>query len=57
MRRAAPLVLLAWLAPGLACEREDWDEIDQHAGLLGLSQRAVALAHLEALAWAENLGL
>ena len=41
----------------LACEREDWDEIDQHAGLLGLNQRAVAMAHLEALAWAENLGI
>lgn len=41
----------------LACEREDWEEIDLHAGLLGLSQRAVAMAHLEALAWAENLGI
>ena len=41
----------------LACEREDWDEIDLHAGLLGLSQRSVALAQLEALAWAENLGI
>jgi EAL and modified HD-GYP domain-containing signal transduction protein len=41
----------------LACEREDWDEIDLHADLLGLSQRAIALAQLEALAWAENLGI
>ncbi len=41
----------------LACEREDWDEIDRDAALLGLDERAVALAHLEALAWAENLGI
>ncbi len=41
----------------LACEREDWDAIDLQAGLLGLSQRKVAMSHLEALAWAENLGI
>ena len=41
----------------LACERQDWDEIDRDASLLGLNERAVAIAHLEALAWAENLGI
>ncbi len=46
-----------YLQIALACEREDWDEIDLHAGLLGLSQRTVAMSHLEALAWAENLGI
>ncbi len=40
-----------------ACERDNWDEIDLQISLLGLSSKRIALAHLEALAWAEQLGI
>lgn len=40
-----------------ACEQDSWGSADLHADLLGLSQRRIATAHLEALAWAENLGI
>lgn len=40
-----------------ACEGDDWSNIDEQAALLGLDRRNIATAHLEALAWAESLGL
>ena len=40
-----------------ACEHDNWDEVDVQVHLLGLSRKRVALAHLEALAWAEGLGI
>lgn len=40
-----------------ACERENWDDVDLQISLLGLNRKRVSAAHLEALAWAENLGI
>ena len=40
-----------------ACERQNWDDVDLQISLLGLSRKRVSAAHLEALAWAENLGI
>lgn len=40
-----------------ACEQDTWEDVDLHIALLGMQRRQVAIAHLEALAWAESLGI
>jgi EAL and modified HD-GYP domain-containing signal transduction protein len=40
-----------------ACESENWDAVDPLIDLLGLTRKRVTSCHLEALAWAESLGI
>lgn len=40
-----------------ACETDLDSGLEETAALLGLTEHQVAMAHLEALAWAENLGI